>query len=86
NSLMIALWEGGLQPAIGRLLRCMSSGCRIDKRQQFPSTAQRLEGVPMHKKRGAPQKSRHRDQKRRWPAGKGWDTAGYQRKSRPQKA
>ena len=86
NGLMIALWEGDLPSAIHRLLRCMRSGCRIDKRQQFPSTAQRLEGVPMGKRRATTQKSRHRDQKRRWPAGKGWDTAGYQRKSRPQKA
>jgi len=73
NGLMIALWEGGLEAAIRRVLRCMGSGCRIEKRKQFPSTAQRLEGAPvLGGKRPQYPKSRHRNLCRRWPAGKGW--------------
>ena|SRR5437016_3753695 len=58
-------------------MRCMRSGCRIEKRKQFPSTVQRLEGAPMlgGKRTPRPKSSRHRDQCRRWPAGKGWATS-----------
>ena len=71
--LMVGLWEGNLEAHVRGILRSMRSGCRLEKRKQFPSTAQRLEGAPVlgGKRRQYP-KGRHRDQVRRWPAGKGW--------------
>jgi hypothetical protein len=74
--LMVALRAGCVEQAIEQNVRCMRSGCRIEKRKQFPSTVQRLEGAPMLRKRPPrPKSSRHRDQCRRWPAGKGWATS-----------
>ena len=82
NRLMVGLWEGNLERQITGLLRSMRSGCRIEKRKQFPSTAQRLEGAPMlGGKRPQYPKGRHRDQRRRWPAGKGWATSKPPRKT-----
>jgi hypothetical protein len=73
NRLMVGLWDGNLEEPIRAILRSMRSGCRIEKRKQFPSTAQRLEGAPvLGGKRPQYPKGRHRDQARRWPAGKGW--------------
>ena len=73
GQLMVAIREGRVEHVVRQLRRCMRSGCRIEKRKQFPSTAQRLEGAPVlgGKRRQYP-KGRHRDQVRRWPAGKGW--------------
>jgi hypothetical protein len=73
---MVALREGRLEPVVRQIMRCMQSGCRIEKRKQFPSTVQRLEGAPMlgAKRRQGP-KSRHRNLCRHWPAGKGWATS-----------
>ncbi len=82
NRLMVGLWEGNLEAHIRGILRSMRSGCRIEKRKQFPSTAQRLEGAPMlGGKRPQYPKGRHRDQRRRWPAGKGWATSKPPRKT-----
>jgi hypothetical protein len=73
NRLMVGLWDGNLEAPIRAILRSMRSGCCIEKRKQFPSTAQRLEGAPvLGGKRPQYPKGRHRDQARRWPAGKGW--------------
>jgi DDE family transposase len=73
NRLMVALGNGELEATVRGILRQMQSGCRIEKRKQFPSTAQRLEGAPvLGGKRPQGPKSRHRDQVRRWPTGKGW--------------
>ena len=76
GQLMVALHDGRVEQAIQQIMRCMRSGCRIEKRKQFPSMVQRLEGAPMLRKRPRrPKSSRHRDQCRRWPAGKGWATS-----------
>jgi hypothetical protein len=77
GQLMVAMREGRVEQAIQQIIRCMRSGCRIEKRTQFPSTVQRLEGAPMlgGKRPPRPKSSRHRDQCRRWPAGKGWATS-----------
>jgi len=77
GQLMVALREGRMELVVRQIMRCMRSGCRIEKRKQFPSTVQRLEGAPMlgGKRTPRPKSSRHRDQCRRWPAGKGWATS-----------
>jgi len=83
GQLMVALREGRVEQAIQQILRCMRSGCRIEKRTQFPSTMQRLEGAPMLGKRPPrPKSGRHRDQRRRWPAGKGWATSKPTKKAK----
>lgn len=73
NRVMVGLWEGTLERTLREIVRCLGSGCRLEQRQQYPSTAQRLAGVP---RRGGPRPRRagprQRDQVRRWPAGKGW--------------
>jgi len=82
NRLMVGLWDGDLERHITAILRSMRSGCRIEKRKQFPSTAQRLEGAPMlGGKRPQYPTGRHRDQRRRWPAGKGWASSKPPRKT-----
>ncbi len=77
GQLMVAIREGRVEPVVRQIMKCMRSGCRIEKRKPFPSTVQRLEGVPMlgGKRPQRPKTSRHRDQCRRWPAGKGWATS-----------
>lgn len=77
GQLMVALRDGGVESVVRQIMRCMRSGCRIEKRQQFPSTVQRLAMAPMlgGKRPLRPKSSRHRDQCRRWPAGKGWATS-----------
>ncbi len=73
GQLMVAIREGRVEQVVRQIMRCMRSGCRTEKRKQFPSTAQRLEGAPvLLGKRPQYPKGRHRDQARRWPAGKGW--------------
>jgi hypothetical protein len=46
NRIMVALYEGGLESALRSILRCLESGCRLNTRQQEPSTAQLLLGWP----------------------------------------
>jgi hypothetical protein len=77
GQLMVAMREGRVEQVVQQIRRCMRSGCRIEQRKQFPSTVQRLEGAPMlgGKRPHRPKSSRHRDQCRRWPAGKGWATS-----------
>lgn len=83
GQLMVALREGRVEQVVQQILRCMRSGCRIEKRTQFPSTGQRLEGTPMlGKRKPRPKSSRHRDQCRRWPAGKGWATSRPAKKAK----
>ena len=83
GQLMVALREGRVEQVVQQIIRCMRSGCRIEKRKQFPSTVQLLEGAPMLRKRPPrPKSSRHRDQCRRWPAGKGWVTSKPAKKAK----
>jgi Transposase DDE domain len=42
NRLMVAFYEGGLQQTVQSLLRTLRSGCRLERRAAFPSTAQLL--------------------------------------------
>src|SRR6266567_1848680 len=46
GQLMVALREGRMELVVRQIMRCMRSGCRIEKRKQFPSTVQRLESAP----------------------------------------
>ncbi len=83
GQLMVAIREERVEQVVQQIMRCMRSGCRIEKRKQFPSTVQRLEGAPMLSQRPPrPKSSRHRDQCRRWPAGKGWATSKPAKKAK----
>ena len=42
NRIMVALYEGGLAAVLGSIVRCMRSGCRIERRNSHPSTVQLL--------------------------------------------
>src|SRR5439155_1413392 len=42
NRIMVALYEGGLASVLGSIVRCMRSGCRIERRTSHPSTVQLL--------------------------------------------
>lgn len=42
NRIMVAFYEGNLEDTVHSVLRTLHSGCRIDRRQAFPSTAQLL--------------------------------------------
>jgi len=42
NRIMVALYEGGLAATLQSIVRCMHSGCRINRRKGRPSTAQLL--------------------------------------------
>jgi hypothetical protein len=42
NRMMVALYEGGLQRVLRSIVRCMRSGCRIERRTTRPSTVQLL--------------------------------------------
>ena len=44
---MVALYEGGLEATLRSILRCLQSGCRLNTRQQEPSTSQFLLGLPL---------------------------------------
>jgi len=72
NRIMVALWEGPLEQTLAAVLRSLRSGTRLQKRRQFPSTAQRLEGAPLSTQRPHPPLGRHHEYIWRWPAGKGW--------------
>ena len=39
---MVALYEGGLEVVLRSIIRCMRSGCRLERRKGHPSTAQLL--------------------------------------------
>jgi hypothetical protein len=42
NRIMVAFYEGNLEETVQSILRTLRSGCRIDRRVAFPSTAQLL--------------------------------------------
>jgi DDE family transposase len=42
NRIMVAFYEGNLKETVQSILRTLQSGCRIDRRAAFPSTAQIL--------------------------------------------
>lgn len=42
NRIMVALYEGGLRRVLRSIVRCMRSGCRIERRNIRPSTVQLL--------------------------------------------
>jgi hypothetical protein len=42
NRIMVALYEGGLEQVLRSIIRCMRSGCRIERRNSHPSTVQLL--------------------------------------------
>jgi hypothetical protein len=49
NRIMVALYEGGLEAVLRSIVRCMGSGCQIERRKGHPSTAQLLlEGLDWH--------------------------------------
>jgi hypothetical protein len=39
---MVALYEGGLPLVVHSIVRCMHSGCRLERRAAHPSTVQLL--------------------------------------------
>ena len=85
NRIMVALWEGGLEGTLTSLLRCFGSGCQVEKRTTFPSTAQRLCGMAVGSaKRPSPPKGRRRGKVRYWPAGRGWAYAGQRSRRKKQ--
>lgn len=45
--LMVGLYEGGLEPVVESIVRCMQSGCRLNTRKAFPNTSQFLLGTPL---------------------------------------
>ena len=42
NRIMVAFYEGNLENTVQSLLRTLQTGCRIDRRAAYPSTAQLL--------------------------------------------
>ena len=42
NRLMVAFYEGNVQTTVRSILRCLASGCQLDRRAAHPSTAQLL--------------------------------------------
>ncbi len=42
NRIMVAFYEGNLEETLQSILRTLRSGCRIERRSEFPSTAQLL--------------------------------------------
>jgi len=42
NRIMVALYEGGLEQVLRSIVRCMRSGCRVERRRTHPSTVQLL--------------------------------------------
>ena len=42
NRIMVAFYEGNLAKAVQSVLHTLLSGCRLDRRVAFPSTAQLL--------------------------------------------
>ncbi len=42
NRIMVALYEGGLERVLHSIVRCMRSGCRLERRKGHPSTVQLL--------------------------------------------
>lgn len=47
NRIMVALYEGGLEPVLHGIVRCMQSGCRLNTRKTNPNTSQFLLGTPL---------------------------------------
>jgi len=78
---MASLVEGNLEAVLTAVVRCMQSGCRLNTRKQFPSTAQYLAGTPLTgKQRPHLPKRPRRRRTRRWPAGRGWTSNRQVRK------
>jgi hypothetical protein len=75
GSIMMALVQDRLEPALQAMMPCFASGCRTNQRASFPNTAQFLLGLPLTwpKKRRTPKK--RPPDGHRWPAGKGWVSA-----------
>jgi Transposase DDE domain len=49
NRIMVAFYEGELEKTVHSLLRTLHAGCRIDRRDAYPSTAQLLlDGLDWH--------------------------------------
>ena len=42
NRIMVAFYEGNLEKTVQSILRTLRSGCRIERRSAYPSTAQLL--------------------------------------------
>jgi Transposase DDE domain len=42
NRIMVALYEGGLEHTFRSIVRCMRSGCRLERRKSHPSSVQLL--------------------------------------------
>ena len=42
NRIMVAFYEGNLEKTVQSILRTLRSGCRIERRSTYPSTAQLL--------------------------------------------
>ena len=47
NRIMVALYEGGLEPVLHGIVRCMQSGCRLNTRKSSPNTSQFVLGTPL---------------------------------------
>jgi DDE family transposase len=79
---MASLVEGNLEAVLTSVMRCMQSGCRLNTRKQFPSTAQYLAGtsLPDKQRPHLPKRPRRR-RFRRWPAGRGWASTKRVRKA-----
>ena len=75
GSIMMALVQDRLEPALQAMMHCFESGCRTNRRASCPNTAQFLLGLPLTwpKKRRKPKK--RPPDGHRWPAGKGWSSA-----------
>jgi hypothetical protein len=81
---MVGLMEGKLEAVLTSVARCMQSGCRLNTRKHFPSTAQYLAGTPLtDKPRPHLPKRPRRRHIRRWPAGRGWASTRRVRKATP---
>jgi hypothetical protein len=49
NRIMVAFVQGGLEAVLRSIVRCMRSGCQLERHQGHPSTAQLLlEGLDWH--------------------------------------
>jgi len=78
---MASLVEGNLEAVLTAVVGCMQSGCRLNTRKQFPSTAHYLAGTPLTgKQRPHLPKRPRRRRTRRWPAGRGWTSNRQVRK------
>jgi Transposase DDE domain len=81
---MAGLMEDNLEAVLTSVVGCMQSGCRLNTRKQFPSTAQYLAGTPLTDKQRPHLPKRPRSKRTRvWPAGRGWASTKRPRKAPP---